>query len=240
MKWICRWWVLGISLVGAGAACGADLPRVVGIDIGGGVPELVAADVQVLVASHWQIGMGYGFIPGLGPISSLKIPDQSINLSVGTFSVSSQVSASLSMLTPFIRYFPTERNYYLQFAFSMLRAGFTVNSAIEDSFGAPLGATITANVNVIQPVPTLSLGHIFASQAYFLNLNLGVSFLLSPWVSSSISGSIPDILGGTTANQAAINSLQSKISSAVTNALQSAQQQVFLIPSITITFGIFL
>ncbi len=235
-----RAYALAVACLVTLSARGTTLPRVLGFDLGGGVPELVAADVQVLFARHWQIGLGYGILPGFTSIPNIKIPDQSLNLSVGTFTLSSQVSASLDMLTPFLRYFPTERNFYLQAAFSMLRAGFTVDGTIKDSSGNAIGGTIDASVNVIQPVPTLSLGHIFASQAYFINLNLGVSFLLAPWVSTTVTGAIPSLLGGNAANQAAINSVQSKVSSTISDALRTAQQQVFLIPSITITAGIFL
>jgi len=235
--------VLLILLLSGMTARATTLPRVLSLDVGMGVPVIANAEVSVLFAEHWQIGFGYGYVPGLSSLSAISVPTQTLSLNglPDSFSVTPKLTASLDMLTPFLRFFPTERNWYFQLSYSILRMNMGISGTIEDATtGQGIGGVITGSVSVWQPIPTISMGHIFASKEFFVNLSLGVSFLMSPWVSVSVGGAIPDALGGTSANQGAITNMQNNMSDSIQKSVDTARQQITLIPSILISAGLFL
>lgn len=225
------------------AARATTLPRVLALDIGAGVPVVAAGEISVLFAEHWQVGFGYGYVPGLSALSNVKVPDQTVTLNgiPDSLTFSPKFNASIDMLTPFLRFFPTERNFYFQVAYSVLRMNMTVSGPLKDSAtGTEIGGALSGTVGVTQPVPTLSLGHIFASREFFVNISLGVSFLLSPSVNVALGGTIPDALGGSSGNQDAINKAQSQLADSIQHSVDTARQQITLIPSVLISCGVFL
>jgi len=217
--------------------------RAISFDIGAGVPQLAALGGQVTLLDWFQLGFGYGLMTSswVG-LPSITLPTESISFAEGgNFFVQGQVSAtvnnySLSSISPYIRFFPTERNFYIQFMYTILQAS-TGLSANLQALGEQFDNALQVSATFTQAIPTLSIGHIFSGALYFINFNLGVSLISTSSVSVDVGGNVPDSLGGTAANQAALNKIAADIQSDTQQAADKAKNPTTIIPSLYVSFG---
>ena len=221
----------------------AIIPRNVSVDVGFGVPHLIFGQGIVKISDHWQLGLGYGIIPGLAAMGeNVKLNEQHITLGGATQAViTPTLNVGLNTLLPFVRYFPRDNNFYVQATYVMLQVKSEVSGTMktDDALAAEVGL-ITGTANVTQPVPTLSVGHVWAGQAYFCDLSLGFSFFLPASASIELSTLIPDALGGSSGNEAAINQLSSQMTTQINDATSSYRSRFPVLPSLSFTFGIML
>lgn len=218
-------------------------PRNVWVDVGFGIPQLIYGQVQAKVSEHWQLGFAYGIIAGL-PASAtrLTIPEQTVTLgAAGDFVMSPTATLGIHTFSPLVRYFPGPSNFYLQFGFNLVQATADVTGPLVSTDPLfPVAALINGTVKAILPVPTISVGDIWSGEIYFFAINLGVSFLMSPWTSVTINGGFPEALGDPEANQAALNELSSNFTSSFSDSIAAFRSQYPLLPSIHISFGLIL
>jgi len=237
-----RYLALCLALLAADA--GALPERVGSIDLMSGLPQLMALEAQVVLWKHWQVGFGYGYIPGLGQAlgAGIKLNSQKITIPGGSiYNLVPTASYNLSTLSPFIRFFPRDDNFYIQITYAFIRATADVTADLQPvSTTVPVTGTVNGSITVLQAVPTLSVGNLWMSKAFFFNLSLGASFFFTTSASVSLAGVIPDASGSSASNQAALNAAESQMQNSIVQSVQTAKNQVFLIPSINLAVGIVL
>jgi hypothetical protein len=216
-------------------------PRVLAIDFGVGFPNLPTIQAEVLAFPHWQLGFGYGSFWVLPPIP-YYVPSQSILFSDGnTYQVSPVINISFDVLQPFVRWFPTERNFYLQLNFATLRILMPYKSDVTDvSSGTTIPSSVMGNITIYQTMPTFSLGHIFSGKAYFFNVSLGFTFLWLTYTTSSMLLLNEALFGGAGSNDSQVATMNANLQTQVNAALAPYKTYYFCLPSIAFSFGIFL
>lgn len=221
----------------------AIIPRNVSVDVGFGVPHLIYGQGVVKVSDHWQVGLGYGMIPGLAAMGeNIKLEEQQVTLGGTTQAViTPTLNIGLNTLLPFVRFFPRDNNFYIQATYVMWQVKSEVSGTMktDDVLAAEVGL-ITGTANITQPIPTVSVGHIWAGQAYFCDLSLGFSFFLPASASIELNTLIPDALGGAAGNEAAINQLSSQMTTQINDATSGYRSRFPVLPSLSFTFGIML
>lgn len=223
--------------------------RPMSIGFGFGLPDLVAATADIVaLPPRWQIGFGFGidggFAGGLLPVNRLlseASQTRSITLFDGReYQLTPEADpASVNMMLPYLRFYPTQSNFYLQLTWALLRMSTHFTSTIRDvGTGTNIAALLTGDIAFVQQVPTFSIGNVFHSKAFFVNVRLGVSILFTTSCHVSLSASLPDSVGGLDSNKEALGTVQTQLSDAVVNAAQQAKDQVFVIPSIAVSTGV--
>jgi len=215
--------------------------RVMSFDIGAGVPQILALQGQVMALTHWQIGFGYGILPGGNSMMpAVKVPAQSVTTSgAGTITITPTLTPTFNTLSPFIRFYPTERNFYIEFAYTMLRLSMNLSSTLTAS-GSGFdfsGSGISGNVTLLQAMPTISLGHCFQSKLFFFNLSIGASFIASLSSTVTLNSSLPAGLDAST-NQAILNGAQDGVNKAAQEAVSTFRKQFLFIPSLMLGIGV--
>ena len=245
--------VLVLSLLFLLARPAAALPeRPVTVGLALGVPELLAVEGTVLaIPKRIQLGFGYGmdggFTSTLFPeaksflirvIVSRDIPFADGNV----YRVDPSVDpVGIAMWTPFVRVFPTDRNFYFQLTWAMLRMGTEFSSKLVDpSTGNSLDGVVTGSVKFVQQIPTLALGHVFMSKAFFVDVRIGAAIMFTSSVAVDLKAAIPSNLGGTEANAAALKSLTQQLEDLIIRGATDIKKQVDIIPSFVLSFGIIL
>jgi hypothetical protein len=217
------------------------MDKVIGVDAGVGVPQLLAVQVQTLALPRFQMGLSYGMFPGsIGFTPKLSSQNSSVLFPDGnTYSFSPKGSVTLLSLCPFIRYFPKDDNFYFQFTYSFLRARTSFTTGIKDAVGTEVpGATLSGTVNFTQDLPTLSMGHIFANHLYSFNISLGVSLISQLSSTSEINGDLGFLPAGDVQN--AVDSVQQNIQNSSQTAITELRRELSFIPSLMLSFGFFL
>lgn len=217
-------------------------PKRLWVDFGVGLPQLASLEVGYRLLPRWQLGLSYGTIPGGQGIYSktFDLPSQNVTLKnkdYVTFT-SPTLTSSLVSIAPFVRFFPGTTNFYFQMTMAVLQNKNTFKSGLSDIYGVSIsdggyGGTIT----VLQFLPTASIGHAFATELFFFNVSMGLTFIATAQASVSASGQIPDRLGGTAANQDALDQLNTKTTTAINKAVEALRSEVPVIPSIHLTVG---
>lgn len=218
---------------------GAALEKTVSIDVGAGVPQLMSVGAQVLIRPWLQAGLGYGLYPA-GIAMTPDMETESVTLVNGvTYDLSPSNILNLSMLSPYLRIFPAENNFYFQFTYNMLRAVNTVRTNLvpQDSDEDTLSNAFIFNVTTIQPIPTVSIGHIFTGKLMFINISLGASFLLNPSTTVTVTTSLPDEVGGSLLNSDSAEQAKVDIKNAISDLSKNLQNQLFIIPSLFFSVG---
>lgn len=210
--------------------------RIFSVAIGFGLPQLLLAQAQGWLYSRWQVGFGYGLVPGFNP--SLSIADQTFKIldnKDGT--VSATPKASLSTWNPFIRFFPADDNFYIQYMHTMLRIDVNVPArvAVQD-ISDNLGL-VTGKVLFTQHLPTLSVGHFWQSNLWFVNVTLGASFFWLTTTSTEIDGFLPEGTGTVEERQQALDRIEKEFESNVVKSMDGFKTLVKIIPSVSLTFG---
>lgn len=217
----------------------AIIERNVSVDFGFGTPQLVFAEAQAKISEHWQGGLGYS-VSGFVPIPAYLLPSTTVLNTgpAGNLNFTPNVQPSLSGLTPFIRYFPSENNFYFQFAVHLLQLSGKVTGVLTSSDPLiPLAVNLTGNVSVLQTIPTISIGNIFAGKVYYINVSLGISFFSMAFADASIDGSIPDALGGQALMTQVATQLSTQMQTQVNTITALLKNQYPILPSINITLG---
>ena len=207
-----------------------------------GVPDLLAVRAQFFALPRLQVGFGYTFIPQNNVLGKeVELEAQSIALGDGRdYTLTPSVTPTAIAVSPFLRYFPNdEDNFYFQLDYHLIRVSAKVTSEIEDpELNIKLdGAVIAGNVQLTQALPTLSIGHVFRGEIYFFNISLGVSWLASLSTDVTLTGALPDQVGGTEPNQAAIDTIKNQLQQQANRQVAEARKSLSLLPSITLSFG---
>jgi hypothetical protein len=95
-------------------------------------------------------------------------------------------------------------------------------------------------VTYLQHMPTLSIGHIYASKAFFFNVRLGASLPFTTSLSVSTRAQLPTVVGGVGPNQQAIQDFSDELAAEAVRIIEDAKREVLVIPSIALTAGFFL
>jgi hypothetical protein len=211
------------------------------LDLGVGLPQIASVNGEAAFLDWLQFGFGFGTASN-GMIGSpgIKLGNQQVTLVDGkNYTFQGQGNWSVATLSPFIRVFPVERNFYVQFTYALIRASATLNSDLVGN-GVRVPNAVQANATLLQAIPTLAIGHIFASRLYFVNLSLGLSMIGNTNVSVAVTNNIPSSLGGPTANQSAFNGSASKITNDATKASNDLKSKALLLPSLYLGVGFLL
>lgn len=224
--------------------------RTVSVGVGAGVPEVVFGAIDVAASRHWQLGFSYGIDGGLlgqalnfDKLRQDAQTPRAVTLADGrTYLVTPKLDPlQFTMISPSVRFFPTDRNFYLQLSWTLLRlaSGFTSGLA-DPSLGISLDGVMYGSVNYLQHMPTLSVGHVWASKAFFFNIRLGASMPFTTTLSVTAKAQLPVLLGTAAANQAAIQGFADKVAADAVKSIEDAKKQAPIIPSIALTAGFFL
>ncbi|MBY0372085.1 hypothetical protein K2X33_15485 [bacterium] len=169
-------------------------------ETGFGIPSLPAISASFQILRRWQVGASYGIVPGLAQIiPHVPLPEVQYTLpDNNNYALNPVLSTrSVDSICPFIRYFPTHRTTYLQLTWALVRTDHMVSSGLRSvalNMEIP-NSKILAFTTLTHTIPTLSIGHIFWRHLFFLNINIGASFVLSTTSSTRVTTSIPDPLG---------------------------------------------
>jgi len=221
-----------------------SLESLYNVNVGFGAPQLTSIEAGLRVFEKWQFGLSLGGLPGNGPNGLLtptfKIPSQNVTLTNGTHLqlYEPNVNVMLYSVAPFVRFFPNPSGFYLQMTLAGLRAQNKVTSEIKDVNGTTIpGASYDGQITVTQLLPTLSIGHIFASELFVFSLNMGFTFVASLSSDARFTANLPDALGGTTAAEDLNQQASQLATSAANDASNEFRKQVSVIPSIQFLFG---
>lgn len=225
-------------------ALNARLKNLYWVDFGVGFPQLPSIELAVQPLKRWQLGASYGILPGgSGGVVSPKyvLPSQNVTLSTGLHLTVHEptVSISFSSLCPFLRYFPNTTGFYLQFTLAMLKASNTLSAELHDVSGNQIpGAKASGTVDVTQYLPTLSIGHIFNSRLFYFSVNMGLSAVANMTIDTHFESYLPDSVGGSAANQTAIDQINEKNKEAASKASDEFRQVISFLPSLQFVFGL--
>lgn len=211
--------------------------------VGLGVPEFVFLEAQVAAFSRCQIGATYAkvWVPGVMP-KDIAAPTQTVTLFTGDeYAIDPKVSPDFSAISPFLRVFPdSSNNFFLQFTWIWMK----IDSFITGTFAPQNNVALpeipmTGTVTINQYLPTVSVGYLFSSQIYYLNLSIGIGYILKPSTSTSANLTIPDSLGGNAGNQDVIDGFNADIQKSVVNATEEIRNRFGIFPSLHFSFGIY-
>lgn len=219
-----------------------DRTRRFWFDLGFGLPQLIGGEASYRALQRWQFGAGGGILPGGEGLYAhrFSLPSQSVTLKNNDFVKldSPTLTSSLATISTFVRFFPVERNFYFQLTLSMLRNKNRFQSGLSDASGVKIDdGEYRGSITLIQFLPTISIGHAFASNLFFFNVNMGISFIATVQASVYSEGRIPDRLGGTAENQEVFDKLNTETTDAINQAVTQLRKEIPVIPSFCFTFG---
>ncbi len=221
-------------------------PRNVSLDLGLGSPQILFVGANVVISSHFQGGLSYTPIPnsilfhGGFDLSSYSLNIEHSGTVIEKFTITPHVNPSLLFLSPYLRFFPTSSNFYIQFSYPLIIINATISGTFKPESGDPtLLASVSSKITLIQPLPTISIGHIFCSKLFFINLSIGASFLTRISTSIEISGIFSDVFNSQSTNEV-LQELKSNFENETNTLANEFKKNLFLIPSINISFGIML
>jgi hypothetical protein len=213
--------------------------RLFQIGLGVGVPNLVALEASVQLLKRLQVGVGYGLLPVSGIVPTVALPRSTVTLVNGlNVALDPTATTGLSVLCPFVRYFPTDRPFYFQLTWGLLLSQHSVVSGLTElmtNLVVP-GATITADIALTTSIPTLSIGHIFWRRFFFFNVSLGAGFLLSSTSTVSVTAQIPAAVGTLGAAQQA--QVQQQLDAGLASAISTLRDRIAILPSLMVSTGV--
>ncbi len=214
--------------------------RLYEVGFGFGVPNMLWGEAAVQLFKRWQFGAGYGLIPGASTIPKISLPqvEQEVGFLDDTLIFTPTATTQLAIISPFIRYFPTEGLFYFQLNWGLLKSDHVVESPIYDTLldmTIP-NAKLTANLHLTTVLPTLSIGHFFWRRLFFFNVNIGASFLLSSSSTMDLTLNVP--VGFATLNDAQKAAVRSQIDRDLNRAIAQIRSNVAIFPSISLTTGL--
>lgn len=219
---------------------GAVPDRLFEFGIAVGAPIFASPEIGLQVLKKIQVGSYFGLVPS-GIIPRFNLPSITEEFFDGfTYLLRPNGDTSLLMVSPFIRFFPTERPFYLQLTWSVARSTHNIISDLtETATGIAIpDATVSSLVTLTEMLPTISVGYFFWRHVYFFNISLGATFLLTPTATATLSAELPLGMGGTVANQAVLNNIQTQINTAMNQAITQVRNYLPFVPSLMISTGI--
>ena len=235
---------LGIFFVLSGEAS-AYLEKRFAFDLQFGFPQIFQGQAAFLPFKRLQVGVGYlPFPASISITSGARIPAQIELVDGYKFYLEARDDTSFDTLPPFVRYFPVpDRNFYFMLSYPMIRGQTTIHMSLVSVVEPSLryDDIIQVSMLIAQPFPTLSIGHIFATNFFYINLTMGYAYIGDVRVSNlKITGEFPSVNGGNANNEAALAAL---VDNAVTQANQgtsAARLSFGVIPSIYFAIGFFI
>lgn len=215
--------------------------KILTVDAGVGFPNLISVEAALHILPRLHAGVSYGMYPSsftFHPV--LNSNEQSAKFSDGrNYTLTPDITSKLDAAVPFVRYFPGQDNFYFQLAYAILRVQSDVTSGLQDVNGIPVsGAVIKGKVDFMQYMPTLSIGALFTTNIFFFNTSLGASVLQSITTKVSLTGELPDRLGGSGGDNAtAISKLEEELAKNSDTAVAALRNQVTFVPSFYLSFG---
>ena len=210
--------------------------RGLSVDFGVGLPQIAQVNGEAAFLDWLQVGFGFGMLNSswVG-LPGIKLPEKSVTIKGNPFVFSGDASWTIQSLSPFIRVFPIERNFYVQLTYNMMRV-----SAIMDSDLVGTALTITdavrAKATVTQAIPTLSIGHIFSGELYYINLAMGFSVIGTTSVDVEVTGNVPEAIGDSnTASE--FQKQKDDIAKAAQDSAGAIRGEVQVLPSIYLGIG---
>lgn len=228
-----------VGLVSTVSVAG-PLDRVLLLDVGVGWPQLAGAEASIFLTPQWYAGLTFGILPGVNNVFPQQtMPTQSAVLPDGNrYYVQPTVKSTYYSISPFMRFFLSkDRPVYLQFMCSAFTTISNITGPLRDNGGAEVpGTAVNGRVILAQLLPTVSLGHIWASKFYFFNLSLGVSFLANIVTNTTAEILLPFPIDTSEAEQMIADS----VARSADEASRQIRQNMFLLPSIWLSFGLIL
>lgn len=202
---------------------------------------MLTANANFMIWKKWQIGVGYGFLPPVGIMSTgIDLPPMSAKAPGNiTIVVYPKATTGFSWMNPYIRYFPGTDNFYFQFSYFFYAATLNITSSIEDGNSQLITTNgISGKVTLRQFIPTLGIGVIYGSRLLFFNLNMGYSFVGATTMGVDLSGALGQL--GELAPEA-IEEMETAMGEAVTTLSDGPKSLVanWPFPSINLSFGFY-
>jgi hypothetical protein len=214
--------------------------RLFEIGLAAGFPIVAAPEIGIQLFKHWQFGLTGALVPaGILPTVALPSITQTVPPGVDlTFNPT--VNSSAFMISPFVRFFPTQRTFYLQLTWSIGQLNPIVTSGVTESLtGLTIpDASLTTSVSITGMFPTLSIGYFFWRHVYFFNISLGATVLLSANTQVSGTVTVPGPFGGALDGDAVINSVSDQIVQTTNLVVEQIRNVAPFFPSIMISTGI--
>lgn len=244
-----RWYLTLILLISCTAFPAAEKKQVekstlkpFWVNFGAGLPQLASLEASYRILPKWQIGAAYGIIPGGNPnlAPRFSLPAQNIVLANSQFVTFSEptVTSSLTSICPFVRFFPNPSSFYIQLTMALMWNKNDFESDLNDVNGNKIAeAKYSGVITAIQALPTISIGHVFHSNLFFFNVNMGVSIIANVTVQTAFSSQLPDSLGGDAANQDSLNAIDENSRDAINGAVAEFRKQIQFLPSMNLMFG---
>jgi len=209
------------------------------VDIGAGMPALMVAAGSVMVRPWLQLGVGYGYTP----FSTSYKPDVQVDpvkmtLADGNeYYLKGEPQTSFDMLHPYIRVFPTEDNFYVQFSYTMFRAKTTFAANLMQGETNAIPDALTMKVTFTQPMPTLAIGRMFIGKLYVINFSLGASFVMNGSASVKVDSRLPLSVGADVLNEGALAQAKEDVNAAARRVSEELRKQFLFLPSIHFSIG---
>lgn len=213
--------------------------RIVTVDLGVTFPQLSFIQGEVLAWKHWQLGLGLGMLPDAA-FPTIKLREQTFSITDGVQYLSKpSVRPNLSSLTPFIRYFPGQNNFYLQVSYTMLRFNAFLKTTLQ-SVNMPISTygILSGSFSLTQTIPTFSIGNLFMGKVYFFNVSLGASVLSSIWCRGGLDGLIPDLASDSVQSELKLKEMGNQMCETIVSEFNKQKTDIIILPSIALTFGI--
>lgn len=211
---------------------------------GVGVPELAFGEVAFRAFGRCQIGLTATYAPPIGLPDPVDLPTQTLTLaSSDVYTLTPQVTQTplFYAIAPFIRYFPSvTNNFYLQAMFPIIKVNIKVDGAMTPRDNSSLPTVpLAGNVTLTQTLPTFSVGYVFSTRIYYINLAIGAAVMREPTTATAVSAVFPASVGGDADNELALEGINRDIEAAVTDASRDLRANYGIFPSLHLSFGFF-
>lgn len=250
MKKLNPHWILGTLLCLLCTQSLARPERTMSLDLAFGIPQVAWANGSVLVWKNVQVGFGYTYVPTSSVFgASFELDPIELELADGnTYETTPSVTPGAGILSPFIRFFPTDSNFYISFQYTYIQ----LTAQLEGSFrntNLPIpislgGALLTGNIKVKQFLPTFGVGYLAIGRRVFFNLFIGGTVFGNISTSSNVEIYLPEEVGGLIGNAAVVEELNQNLNTELRDFTNEAIQDIKgtypFLPAIQLAFGFFI
>ncbi len=233
--------IAGLMMGVLGSSSFAVPKQNLSFDLAFGVPHLLTANANFMIWKKWQAGLGYGFLPPVGVMSTgMALPAMSVPGPDGiTLVVYPTAKSAFSWVNPYLRFFPGTDNFYFQVSYFYYAVSFDITSTVEDGNSQIITTSgISGKLTLRQFLPTIGIGCIFGSNLFFFNLNMGYSFVGATTMGVELTGALGQL--GELAPDV-VTSMENAMGELVTIASDGPKSVVrnWPFPSINFSFGFY-
>ncbi len=217
--------------------------KVVAFEFSAGSPQTLSLQIAYVGIESFAVGLGFGTLP-VNEFLQSQVPTDPVALNLGLpvpYSLVPTSQFAFSNISLFARYHfsgNAASGFLLEFNFSRWVFGADLNGALRnDNTGQETSGAMTGRLDMGQPVLTGLAGYRAAvSSSLGLMLTAGVSYLLEPTYSTSVSGSLTSILPlAGPAAQADFEQAKQDIDAQVRNGVEAVRNVTTLLPAIALT-----